>query len=298
MLVYKKRDTFLQQLHPLTGLLLVIIYTAGVLIIENPLYVILIIFSVIALSAADGSLTLVKGYLGMVLPITFLIVIFNTLFNHNGNTVILAINHIPLLGSLRITLEAFLYGIAQSIKLIGITLIFGFGNLILHPDRTFSFFSKYIGNSALLMNMTLRLFPSILKSLYNIIEIEKLRGNKLFEKSLKKSIKNQSNILNILFQSCLEDAADMAESMYSRGYGLGRRSIYFFEKFSAFDRLFNIIFVLILLVFLFIQFNGYNQMEFYPMITNPFAGASLIGVGFCSLFYLPVIINWGWKSWK
>lgn len=298
MLVYKKRDTFLQQLHPLTGLLLVVIYAAGVLIIENPIYVMLIIISVIALSAVDESFALLKGYLGMVLPITLLIVIFNTLFNHNGNTVILEIKHIPLLGSIRITLEAFLYGIAQSIKLIGITLIFGFGNLILHPDRTFSFFSKYIGNSALLMNMTLRLFPSILKSLYNIIEIEKLRGNKVFEKSLKKSIKNQSNILNILFQSCLEDAADIAESMYSRGYGLGKRSVYFFEKFSTFDRLFNIIFVLILFVFLFFQFNGYNQMEFYPILANPFTSANLIGVGFCILFYLPVIINWGWKSWK
>lgn len=298
MLVYKKRDTFLQQLHPLTGLLLVIMYTAGVLIIENPLYVMLIIFSVIALSLADGSFVEIKEYLKMILPITFIIVLFNTIFNHNGNTVIFAINHIPLLGSLRITLEAFLYGIAQSIKLIGITLIFGFGNLVLHPDRTFSFFSKYIGNSALLMNLTLRLFPTILKSLNNIIEIEKLRGNKLFEKNLKKSIKNQSNILNILFQSCLEDAADMAESMYSRGYGLGKRSVYFFEKFSVFDKLFNIIFVLIFWVFLFVQYKGYNHMEFYPTFTNPFTSTAVIGIVFCSLFYLPVIINWGWKAWN
>jgi energy-coupling factor transport system permease protein len=298
MLVYRKRDTFLQQLHPLTGLLLVIIYTAGVLLIKNPIYVIFIIFSVIALSIADGSFVEIKGYLRMVLPITFLIVILNTLFNHNGNTVIFEIKSIPLLGSLRVTLEAFLYGITQSIKLIGITLIFGFGNLILHPDRTFSFFSKYIGNSALLMNLTLRLFPTILKSFYNIIEIEKLRGNKLFEKNLKKSIKNQSNVLNILFQSCLEDAGDMAESMYSRGYGLGKRSIYFFEKFSAFDKLFNIIFVLIFLVFSFFQYKGYNQMEFYPIFTNPFTSVAAIGIVFCSLFYLPVIINWGWKAWK
>jgi energy-coupling factor transport system permease protein len=298
MLVYRNRDTFLQQLHPFTGLLFVIIYTAGVLIIENPLYVLLIIFSVIALSLIDGSFVEINGYLRMILPITFLIVLFNTLFNHNGNTVIFAINHIPIIGSLRITLEALLYGIAQSIRLIGITLIFGFGNLILHPDRTFSFFSKYIGNSALLMNLTLKLFPTILKSLNNIIEIEKLRGNKLFEKSLKKSIKNQSNILNILFQSCLEDAGDMAESMYSRGYGLGKRSVYFFEKFSIFDKLFNLIFILIFLAFSFLQYYGLNEMEFYPIFTNPFTNINTIGVGFCSLFYVPVIINWGWKSWK
>jgi energy-coupling factor transport system permease protein len=298
MLVYRKRDTFLQQLHPFTGLLLVIIYTAGVLIIENPLYVLIILFSVIALSLIDGSFVEIKGYLRMILPITFLIIFFNTLFNHNGSTVIFEIKSIPLIGNLRITLEAFFYGITQSIKLIGITLIFGFGNLILHPDRTFSFFSKYIGNSALLMNMTLRLFPSIMKSFNNIIEIEKLRGNKMFEKNLKKTIKNQSNVLNILFQSCLEDAADMAESMYSRGYGLGKRSVYFFEKFSAFDKLFNIIFVLIILFFSFVQYKGYNQMEFYPVFTNPFTNAAPIGVLFCSLFYMPVIINWGWKAWK
>lgn len=298
MLIYKKRDTFLQRLHPLTGFLLVVMYMIGVLVIKNPIYIIVIILSVIALSLIDGSFADIKGYLKMVLPITLIIVLFNTLFTHNGNTAIFVINNIPVIGSMRITLEALLYGIAQSIKLIGITLIFGFGNLILHPDRTFSFFSKYIGNSALLMNMTLRLFPTILKSLNNIIEIEKLRGNKLFEKSIRKSVKNQSNILNILFQSCLEDAGDMAESMYSRGYGLGKRSVYFFEKFSAFDKLFIIIYVLIALAFIFFQYNGYNQMEFYPELSNPFKSTTATGFLLCALFYLPVTINWGWKSWK
>lgn len=298
MLIYKNRDTFLQKLHPLTGVLLVLMYTAGVLAIKNPLYVILIILSVIALSLVDRSFGEIKGFILIILPITFLIVIFNILFNHNGNTVIIALNHIPLLGSLRITLEALLYGIAESIKLIGITLIFGFGSLILHPDRTFSFFSKYIGNSALLMNMTLRLFPTILKSLNNIIEVEKLRGNKLYQKNIIKSIRNQSNILNILFQNCLEDAGDMAESMYSRGYGLGRRSVYFFEKFSAFDKLFIIIYILIAAVFIFVQYNGYNQMEFYPILSNPFYSTTVTGFVFCGLFYIPVIINWGWDSWN
>lgn len=298
MLIYKKRDTLLQKLHPLTGVLLVIMYTAGILIIKNPLYVIFLILSVAALAAADGSLLEVKGYLKMILPVTLIIVLFNTLFNHNGNTVLFKINNIPLLGSMRITLEALIYGAGESIKLVGITLVFGFGNLILHPDRTFSFFSKYIGNSALLMNMTLRLFPTILKSLNNIIEVEKLRGNKLFEKSIRKTVKNLSSVLNILFISCLEDAGDMAESMYSRGYGLGKRSVYFYEKFSAFDRLFSLIYILIILVFIFFQYSGFNQMEFYPILSNPFGNITAAGLLLCILFYLPAVINWGWKSWR
>lgn len=298
MLIYKKRNTLLQQLHPLTGLLLLIVYMAGVLVIKNPVYVILIIIAVIALSIVDGCFEDIKGYFNIIIPITLLIILFNTLFNHNGSTVILDVNGIPLLGRIRITLESFLYGVFESIRLMGITLIFALGSLILHPDRTFSYFSKYIGNSALLMNMTLRLFPTILKSLNNIIEVEKLRGNKLLERSIRKSIKNESSIFKILFQSCLEDAGDMAESMYSRGYGLGKRSVYFFEKFSTFDKLFIFIYILTAVVFIFFQYNGFNQMEFYPILTNPFKSLTAVGFVFCSLFYIPVIINWGWNSWK
>jgi energy-coupling factor transport system permease protein len=298
MLIYKKRNTMLQQLHPLAGVLTIIIYTMGALLINNPIYLLLLIIAVILLAFVDGSIDDVLLYIKMIIPIAIVIVLFNTIFNHNGNTAIIHLRNIPIIGSIRITLEALVYGIYQGIKLIGVTLIFGFGNLILHPDRTFSFFSKYMGNSALLMNMTLRLFPTILKSFYNILEVERLRGNRLHERSIGKSIKNYSNVLNILFQSSLEDAGDMAESMYSRGYGLGKRSVYFNEKPKIIDGI--VIFMCIgsIVALILFQVSGYNTMEFYPTISNPLSYISVFGFFLCSLFYIPILINWGWKHGK
>jgi energy-coupling factor transport system permease protein len=154
-----------------------------------------------------------------------------------------------------------------------------------------------MGNSALLMNMTLRLFPTIFKSLNNIIEVEKLRGNKIFDKSIKRSIKNQSNIVNILFMTCLEDAADMAESMHSRGYGMGKRNVYFHETFSKHDRIFNGIYVFMLLVFVEIKYYGMNSLDIYPVFENAFKNVTVLGIIFSLLFYIPAFINWGWKKW-
>jgi energy-coupling factor transport system permease protein len=171
------------------------------------------------------------------------------------------------------------------------------GDLILHPDRTFSFFSKYMGNSALFMNMTLRLFPTIFKSLNNIIEVEKLRGNRIFDKSIKRSIRNQTSIINILFMTCLEDAADMAESMHSRGYGIGKRNVYFHESLSKYDMFFYGVFVLMCMVFGTLQYYGLNTLAVYPVFENPFRGITTLGITLSLLFYMPVIINWGWKKW-
>lgn len=298
MLIYKKRNTMLQQLHPLAGVLIIILYTIGVLIISNPIYLLLLIIAVLLLALVDGSIGDMYLYIKMIFPIALIIILFNTIFNHNGNTTVFQLRNIPIMGSIRITLEAFVYGIYQGIKLIGVTLIFGFGNLILHPDRTFSFFSKYMGNSALLMNMTLRLFPTILKSFYNILEVEKLRGNRLHERNIGKSIKNYSNVLNILFQSSLEDAGDMAESMYSRGYGLGKRSVYFNEKPKILDGVFIFICIGSIVLISLFQVNGYNTMEFYPTISNPLSQINVFGFFLCSLFYIPILINWGWKHGK
>lgn len=299
MLVYRYRNTFLQNLHPLTGVLLILLYVAAILIINNPLYLVIIMISIILLAAADGCFFDVIRYGKIMIPFAVLLIVLNPILIHSGKTVIFTSSFkIPVMGHLKITLEAILYGIFSGLRIVCITLIFGFGNLILHPDRTFGFFSKFMKKSALLMSMTIRLFPTIMNSYNNIIEIEKLRGNNSKEDSFGKKIKNYGNIVNILFMSCLEDSCDMAESMYSRGYGIGSRSTYFKESFSKYDIIFIIICLGTFVYLRYFQMSGFNNMQFYPLVTNPISNISLIGIILCSVFFVPAIINWGWNIWK
>lgn len=298
MLVYKKRNTFLQNLHPLTGVLLVLVYMFNILFINNPVYIVIIIVSVFLLSIIDGCYKDLLLYIKLMIPIIFFIVILNPFLNHNGNTLIFGTKSLPIIGSIRITVESLAYGFFMALRMIGVTVVLGFGNLIVHPDRALNFFSKYMGKSALLMSMTFRLFPSILISYNNIIQIEKMRGNDVFHKKLIKRLKNQSNIVNILFLSCLEDAVDMAESMYSRGYGVGRRSQYFYEKLSKYDKIYMLIYIIIFVLLSVLQIKGYNRFDFFPNLDNPFLNLSGYSLLMIILFYMLAFIDWRWKAWK
>ncbi len=291
MVFYTNRNTFLQRLHPAVALMLIVFYGGSMLLLNNPIYIAILIGWVTLLSYLDGCLNQVFGITKYLLVAAIFIIIANPLVNHNGNTVLLYVKDIRLY----VTLEALVYGVAMALRLYGITLVIGLSNMILHPDRTFSFFSKFMGKSALLMSMTLRLFPLILNSCRCIIDAEMIRGSSIKEKKFLKRMKNQGNVVTILFMGCLEDAGDMAESMYSRGYGSGKRSTYFKESLSRVDIAFTILFLLELILFTVIQAGGNNSMNYYPNIDNPFRQLSFIALAYVVLGGIPAAVNWRWK---
>lgn len=300
MFTYKNRNTFLQKLHPLVSIFIIFIYILSFIVVNNPLYLLLILLSLILLSHIDGSIKDLLKYGRLMLPFAILIMILNPLLVRDGST-ILYIGKIkfPVIGSIVITLESIMYGIFSGIKVICITLAFGFGNLIIHPDRSFGFFSKYLKKSSLLMSMIVKMFPNMMRSYENIREIEKLRGNILVDKKMKNTIKNGGNIVNILFLSSLEDSLDIAESMYSRGYGsCKKRSAYFVERFELKDKILIIILIGLFIGLIVLGYKEIFNMSFYPRVDNPYKILSIKGIIFCTLLFIPSIINWWWKNWK
>ncbi|MCY6482845.1 energy-coupling factor transporter transmembrane component T [Clostridium aestuarii] len=299
MLIYKKRNTFLQGLHPAAGISLLLIYLIAFLVIKNPIYLLIILASLVLLAVIDGCIYDLMEYAKLILPFVILVMILNPLIVHNGSTVLYKGHfNIPVLGTLRITLEAVMYGIFNGLRVISLTLVFGFANLIVNPDKSFSFFSKYLRKSALLMNMTIRLFPTLAKKYTHITEIERLRGNIVIDKNIKNKIKKQGNIVNILFLSSIEDAGDMAESMYSRGYGIGKRSVYFNMSLCLWDTVIILTSIFTAVYLKLFQMWGLNKMMFYPRVDNPINNLTFNGLMFTVLFFIPTVVNWGWKQWK
>lgn len=299
MLVYSKRNTFLQELHPLTGVLLIISYLIAALVIKNPIYLAIIFLSILCLAHIDGCLGNVVSYMKFIIPVVVLILILNPLMSHNGVTILYnGTWKVPILGVTTITLEALMYGLQMGGVMVLITIIFGFGNLILHPDRTFAYFAKYLKKSALLMSMTIRFFPTLLGSYKNIIEVEKLRGNTISNKKFIQRIKSQGNVVNILFMTSLEDAVDVSESMYSRGFGLGKRSTYFREKFRGMDLVIIMVIIFELSYMYYFNSTGLNKMQFYPRLDNPWVTLNSQGLIMSLLFLIPFLINWGWNIWR
>ena len=300
MLSYKNRNTFLQGLHPLTVTLIIITYLILFLKFKNPLYFVCVLASLLTIAYLDGCLKEVMGYAKIMMPFAVGIMILNPLLVHNGDTILYqGYLNIPVLGKIIITKEAILYGVFNGLRMVSITALFGFGNLIVHPDRTFGYFAKYIKRSSLLMSMTIRLFPTMMKSYENILEIEKLRCNSILKDGMKNKIKGSGNIANILFLSSLEDSEDMAESMYSRGYGvLNKRSYYFREKYTIWDFVIIVISVGVLIYMYYFTFSGFNEFNFYNKVDNVLLKTSREGIILCGGTYLIALINWWWKIWK
>lgn len=298
-LIYKNRNTLLQKLYPLTTILLMLLYIIAFMKISNVIYLLIILLSLLCLAKADGCLKECLNYGKLMLPFSILMIIINPLVVRSGDTVLYTGTlKFPIVGPLRITQEAILYGILTGFRIFAVTLTFGFGNLIIHPDRAFGFLSKYLKKSSLLMSMTVRLFPTILKSYREITEIEKLRGNNYSNKNVKKVVTNKGNIVNILFLSSLEDSTDMAESMYSRGYGIGKRSSYFHEKITKWDFILILFNILVYTYMSFLSKKGLLTMEFYPKVDNPIKLLNYKVYILCVLFFIPSILNWWWKLWK
>lgn len=301
MLTYKNRNTFLQKLHPLTSVLLIVMYLIVALKVNNPIYLTIIFLSILALGYMDSSLKGILGYGKIMISFAIMIIILNPILVHNGETILYqgSIN-IPVLGPMIITKEAILYGFLSGFRIVIITTIFGLANLVIHPDRAFGFFAKIFKKSALLMSMTIRLFPTMMKSYENIRQIEKLRGNDLNEKKgIKESVNSKGNMVNILFLSSLEDSEDMAESMYSRGYGcLKQRSSYFKERYNKWDVIMIATCMCTIIYLHYITINGFNTFKFYPKVDSLSNSLTIKGGILCIMTFIPTFVNWGWKNWK
>lgn len=294
---YKNRNTMFQKLHPLTQIMIVSVYIIVLLVINNPLYIIAIELSLLLLSEIDGSFEDVLKTAKFLLPDVLFIILLNPIVNQNGKTVLAHVALIHVI-KFKITLEAVIYGIISGLKLTGITLVFGLANVTIHPDRLFGFLIKYLGSSALLMSITFRLFPEISASYKRIIETEKLRGNDITVGNFIERIKKQGSVINILFQSSIENSGDISEAMYARGLGAGRRSCYFYEKYSIYDAVFIIINSAIIALLIYFQLRGLNKCTFFPAFENPLGRISAAGIILCTAFYAVPLINWGWNAWK
>ncbi len=299
MHTYRERGTFLQGLHPVATVMLIGTYIISFLVITNPIYLMMLVSSLLMMGRLDGCLSEIMDYGKIVAPFVLIMMIVNPLLVHDGSTVLYrgTINF-PVMGVVRITLEAIIYGLFMGVRIMCVTCAFGFGNMVINADRSFAYFSKYLKKSALLMSMTINLFPRLMREHLRITEIEKMRGNAPKEGTIRGKIKSKGNIINILFLSSIEDSSDMAESMYSRGYGIGNRSSYFQEKVKKEDIVVVVINIVLIISLIILKYGFLDNMAFYPKVSNPFELITIRGFLIIALFFLPSLVTWRYEKWR
>lgn len=198
----------------------VIVASITVLSARNPLYVIVILLSVMLVNQRHGTQRAANAGEIRFVPFVFAILFFSTLFNlisvHFGDTVLFSLpSSWPLIGG-PFTLEAAVFGFSNGLVLLTLLLIFITFNRIVPVDDLVRLTPNALHDLGIVLLIALTYVPQTFRHYQQIRDAQAIRGYRPSGWSDWRPI-----ILPLLIGG-LERAMNLAETMVSRGYGATR----------------------------------------------------------------------------
>ncbi|KEO84505.1 energy-coupling factor transporter transmembrane component T [Tumebacillus flagellatus] len=200
------------------------------------------------------------------IPILLMILVINTLVNKNGATLLCRTANLPVLGQIRITWEALLYGLVMGLRMLVFFAIFALMRNWLSADRALGLSAKVAKRSAVTAMMTTRLIPYLSEQSQQIGDVLRTRGVKFDEGGVLQRLAARRPLLNVLLLSSLEGSWQVAEAMEARGFGQGKRTSYTKERWSKFDLYAWLCFLGVVALVVWSWSTAWMSMEFYPSI--------------------------------
>lgn len=230
----------------------------------------------------------------MSLPILAVMAVVNTLFTHNGATVLF------YLSGNRITLEAFLFGLASACLLSAVIVWFTCFQVVMSADKLIYLFGKVAPTLGLTLSMIFRFIP-LLKTRFREISMGQRCMGRHGQKGLMARGRQLIKEVSILISWSLEASIETADSMEARGYGLPGRTSFHLFTFSPQDKR--------LLLMLCISGGiamtgcalGETSIYYYPkVVLGHWNGLRLLTLlAYSVLLALPLMTDWlGEKRWQ
>ena len=237
-----------------------------------------------------------RNNLFIILFMSFLTVLINALFTHNGSTVLF------YLGNNRVTLEAACYGLAMALMLSGVVIWFSSFNVVMTSEKLIYIFGRFAPVLGLTLSMIFRFVP-LLRTRFELIG----EGQKALyagdEKGFIGKIRQFGKEVSILVSWSLESSIESADSMAARGYGLKGRTSYNLFKIRTADIITLLLSMLLGGVTITSYAAGVNKLYYYPVIrvveSSP-KWLELAGyISFIALLAMPLAIDLiGELRWK
>lgn len=215
-----------------------------------------------------------------------LMALINPLFSHNGRTVLFVINNSP------ITLEALIYGITASAMVISVIYWFRLFSQMMESDKLLYIFGKLSPKTALVLSMGLRYIPLFRRQTKKINDTQKALG--LYkDDNMIDTVRGKLRVFSIMLTWALENGIVTADSMASRGYGIGRRTHFSVFRFKRSD--FVLIALSLILTSLTCVSLAYGDIgvTFYPSFeTTSATHLTYIGIAsYALLVLMPTLIE-------
>ena len=219
-------------------------------------------------------------------PMFLMVAITNPLFSHNGVTPLFFLNGNP------VTLEAFIYGAAIAVTVIGVMLWCKCYGAIMTSDKFLYLFGKAVPKLSLILSMALRFIPLFKRQMKRVSRAQKAMG--LYSsKSYTDRIKSALRVFTAMISWSLENSIETADSMKARGYGIKGRSSFSLFRFHVNDGALLAVCAVLLCVTLAGVALSRLDFYYYPRISEipltPFAVFVYISFGILS--FCPFIIE-------
>ena len=278
------KDAF-SGFHPAVNLAFFVAALGMTMFIQQPVYLLISFVSgcayLLYLQGKKGMLLQV-GYL---VPILIMMAIMNPMFNHEGVTVLWYLpNDNP------ITLEAICFGLASAVMMGASIVWFNCCNTVFTSDKIIYLFGRVIPALSLLISMTLRFVPRFKNFLQDVLRTQKAMHK---PENTKEKLQQALAAFSATVSWAMEQSIVSADSMKSRGYGMGGRtafSIYLFEKR---DGMILGLLVLLCLGAAIPHLTGLMGWAYYPSMTGELLGPVQIPAYLCygAMCNLPLMID-------
>ena len=268
---YQNRNTPVHRLNPFPKLGWIISILILALVLDSPLFLLLLFLSTLPLVRAGRVGAEWRAFMKLALYLSGAIILINALVSSHGTHVLFEIpGHLPLLGAPVITLEAIIYGVAMSLRLLAIISAFALLTLTVNPDDMMLAMIKMRlpYKSVLVTSLSTRFMPTLLDDVDRITDVQRARGLELDKGKLRHRIKSRASIVTALLSNSLDRAVQVAEAMESRAFGTGRKRTFYRDiSFSPADITALVFSLLPGALGIFMGLNGYGQYQYYPNLS-------------------------------
>jgi energy-coupling factor transport system permease protein len=287
---YKNKKTFIHRVHPACKLIWVIGILFASIVISDPLLLLVIFLSTIPFVIIGKIFKEWFSFMKIILWLSFFIIIINIFASQNGSTILYIIpGEIPLVGKLKITFEALVFGIGMSFRLMATISAFAIITLTINPDdllQTFISF-KFPYRTVFTTAVATRFIPCFLTDVDTMTDSLRTRAYDFNDGNILQRTKKRSALILPLLSNSLERAIQSAESMESRAFGYDtKRTIYKKIETTSTDY-FLIILSTLFLVFLFLMwlFN-IGVYNYYPSLDPIYINVSYLIIVVVLIFFI------------
>jgi energy-coupling factor transport system permease protein len=198
------------------------------------------------------------------------IIIINALLSSHGSHVLWqAPFRIPPLGAPVITLEAILFGLGMSLRLLTIISASTILTFSVHPDDIMLAMIKLKlpYKSVLVTSLSTRFIPTLIDDVERIGDVQRSRGLELERGNLIQKIRGHMAIVIPLLSNSLDRTVQVAQAMESRAFSSGdKRSFYKELRLGQVDVVVLIIGLFALAQGILMRWWGLGDYQYYPAL--------------------------------